>query len=1064
MRRKPTIVVVLFDQKSNGPMSPEHAKWVEASKIPKTASGFIRYCTRLDLLPSPEKPMLDLPYYITKDGKVGAVLFENFSTNDLPGMAREFEHDAKMAPTLKNAWVHGCISIDVSPADFAGKPEDLLAVGADLMKMLGVDKNRYMLAVHLDSENIHVHFLYSRTDGQGRLRERDRKMAKFMAEEATALLAHRFGFELAPHHLSRVTQKGIVDLASERIVRDHNFVEQIAGMKSRNTARKKTKRNELLTLALVARHEASDVQQFRALLASHGIEYKKLRSGAEFINSRGEHINASEVDKRFTPTNLFNGALLHSFPDTPEELLHIAECARANARLDQDLHNYATVAHDNQADATVAHDKLVDATVASPNSPAQSNMALKSSTGANERREIERFFEDRPAVDESITDAQKRWDAAAVATMKSRPGRPAKEPILPGWPASAKFVGCLGSHADRPNRVNFNEPYKMLEREWQTEVWREGQLIASIQYSRMTIVSNKEDDLREALRAAHDAWGTVEIFGTRKFKKQMAQLAAEMNIPISNRELKAGIAQQREAMKRSATIPLVNTASEQFTPNMPEPNEAAKAGSSLDNKLATHSTAKQRPPVSPTGRTNPLVQTASAQVTTATTESSSPKTSIDEDAGNIKPASSHHFAHYFPSIKNNDWAVRYDPNNPAQMTLYPNDIVAFRIPSDFLRQPVVQAQLLVNYERQQAELAALSAAVREESIYVVTKEDARGQKRIRLEIPSRSPLVDIYERRALHPEFEAIIELAHDDAMVARRAVSQSAAALPAQTTSNDGTATSTKASGMSSNVRMSEANEVEKGTGFGQNPGIANTGGFIPPAAEKDDVTTGSTSQKPEALLTVSAASGADINNTTVQPPTPIDELSSKEQQHDVQTGTPAEPSTEVGVGSQPETPPNELPMDVLMEKHGRTDEQAEGTITESTDMDPSHAQNAANRRREFEEEILHVLKTERIRLKRVDGKLVFPIHDSIPTNWHQYATNMQGKLEESQSTLEDELKSFANQISTKGYDPTCEDQKRLFTAFEGQPEVTKALAERQRYVANVLAQQSALAAQRGF
>ena len=88
MKRKPTIVVVLFDQKSNGPKSLEHAKLVEASKIPKTASGFIRYCTRLKLLPGPDRPPVDLADYITRGGEVGAVVFQNFINRDLPGMAR----------------------------------------------------------------------------------------------------------------------------------------------------------------------------------------------------------------------------------------------------------------------------------------------------------------------------------------------------------------------------------------------------------------------------------------------------------------------------------------------------------------------------------------------------------------------------------------------------------------------------------------------------------------------------------------------------------------------------------------------------------------------------------------------------------------------------------------------------------------------------------------------------------------------------------------------------------------------------------------------------------------
>ena len=108
MKRKPTIVVVLFDQKSNGPKSPEHAKLVEMSLVRNSASGFIRYCARLKLLPGPDRPPVDLTEYITRGGKVGAVLFKNFINRDLPGMARELEHDAKMASTLKRPWISVC--------------------------------------------------------------------------------------------------------------------------------------------------------------------------------------------------------------------------------------------------------------------------------------------------------------------------------------------------------------------------------------------------------------------------------------------------------------------------------------------------------------------------------------------------------------------------------------------------------------------------------------------------------------------------------------------------------------------------------------------------------------------------------------------------------------------------------------------------------------------------------------------------------------------------------------------------------------------------------------------
>lgn len=531
MTRKPTIVVCLFDQKSSSSKPRDNAKLAQMKRVPYTASDIVRYCARLKLLPGPCTPTVDVPFYITRGGEVGAVAFQNFVTDDLAGMTRELEHDALMASnSLSRPWIHGCISIDVPPKDYEGDPDDLLKMVHALMKMFGVDDNRYMLAVHLDSGKIHVHFLYSRVDTEGRLREGDRKMPKFMAEEATALLARQFGFSLAPHHLTRVTPKGILDLASDRVVRNLDFSEIRDGMKSRNSARKKTKRNELLTLALVARHEARDLHEFRALLAPHGITYEKNGSGAVFFDIKSQCINASIVDhkRRFTPTHMYNGALLTDFPETPEALRREAEWVRATAKLALDIATYPNVADDHNADPRLASDIGTNANLASNNDgdanlaslspPAQAaGSSRKQSIGHHDQNEMDRFFADRGAHQANVTDGETRWDKAAVAALKSRPGRPSKSPILPGWPAPTRFDGVLGSPAGRRARVTFSDKYEMLDRAWQTEVWREGELVASIRNSRMAIISTKDEDLREALRAAHRAWGSVEVFGKPKF-------------------------------------------------------------------------------------------------------------------------------------------------------------------------------------------------------------------------------------------------------------------------------------------------------------------------------------------------------------------------------------------------------------------------------------------------------------------------------------------------------------------------------------------------------------------
>ena len=550
--------------------------------------------------------------------------------------------------------------------------------------------------------------------------------------------------------------------------------------------------------------------------------------------------------------------------------------------------------------------------------------------------------------------------------------------------------------------------------------------------------------------------------GKPKFKGQIAQLTAGMNISMSNVELQTGIAQQMKATKKHTSVTLNDKSIVNNAPDVPKLKEATNDGFPVDSRLSNDGTAEPRPPVAaPRPLMQPITPTSTPRAL-PTTGSLPQKTPNDVQAGNRKSSSTHN-VDYLPSIKINNWAVRRHPNNPAQMTLYPRDMIAFRIQPSDLGPPEVQAQLSVNYHRQQAELAKLGTAVREGSIHVMTKKDIVGREIIRLAIASGSPLEEAYLRCALHPQFEAIIKLAHGDAMEGRRAVSQAPAGLPAHSESGVGTANSIQAGGRSSNTAKSEVTEAEKDTGFKQILAVANTEGFIRSAPEKNDITIGSASQKPEGITTASSASIARLNDT-VQPPTPPDEARPKEQQYHVQKRTPPEDSTEQVIGGQRETPPNDPSMDVLVEKHGRTNEQSGGAITKPTDLDISNEQHAAKQRSAIEEEILHVIRTERIRLKRVDGALVFPAHGLIPAEWHQHAPQMQVQLEEGQRSIEDELKSFANLISTKGYDPTCQDQKLLHKVFEGQPEIVEALAEKQRNATELLAQQHALAANRGF
>ena len=857
MNSRPTLVVSLFDQKtSDGTACP---RTQILHRIDYSASGVIRYCARLELIPGPDRPPVDVANYITRDGKVGAVAFRNFVTTDLAGMSRELELDARLAsPSLKRPWIHGCISIDVSPVDFEGNPADLLKLGHALMTMFGVEKNRYMLAVHLDSDHIHVHFLYSRVDAEGRLRERERKMPKYMAEEAAAQLAYLFGYDLEARHLSRATSEGVHDLASGAIVRNHQFEENPEGLKRRNQARKETKRNEVLTLALVAQHQACSLLEFRTLLAPYGITYEKCGSGAEFVDKNGRRIKASDLDnkRRFTPTNLFFGALLTHFPETPPDLVKQAETVRDAVLKEKGskVGHASDAIAETGAEAALPFPRHVAVTAtraALEGSQSASEVAqpLRPSRNSHDPdAEMRRLLANRSQAASAENEGEERWDRAARASMKSKPGRPAQAPIAPGWPPATRFDGVLGSHTGQRTRVRFAEPYQMLERPWQTEIWRNGELVASIRYSRMALVSTKKEDLREALLAAHRAWGTVEIYGKPRFKTKMALLAAELDIPISNPELQAGIQKIRLA-KRAAV-----RSSEEPRPTMnrntvatPDSNAAfsqplAKAASAaplpdarlvqakdaqtrLDTAIAGEPLAvlvksiasAQGAPISPTtlSKSPPVAASARpvglggaehlARQSAVASSSAQPRlpggpvertprrndrpASQPVSTGRLRAQRSRTGEETVESILRNNWPVRYDPADRSRLTLYDNELRGFCIDPADLDSTDAQKALRSLYGQQQEELRTLEEAVDGGRAWVHVKTDFRGRESVDLIGIADEAVSKLYRKYQLHPELGARLKHADAEVQVQRLRAQQTAETKSTMISGNPSTA-----------------------------------------------------------------------------------------------------------------------------------------------------------------------------------------------------------------------------------------------------------------------------------
>lgn len=82
-----------------------------------------------------------------------------------------------------------------------------------------------------------------------------------------------------------------------------------------------------------------------------------------------------------------------------------------------------------------------------------------------------------------------------------------------------------------------------------TELWRDNTLIAVQRSDQIVVYSRRHEDMRTLLLAAHRQWGSVELTGSSKFKAHMADIAAELDIPIANPELALRIERRRSKIR-----------------------------------------------------------------------------------------------------------------------------------------------------------------------------------------------------------------------------------------------------------------------------------------------------------------------------------------------------------------------------------------------------------------------------------------------------------------------------------------------------------------------------------
>lgn len=474
-----------------------------------TLADAIRYVSRTmgetDLSVSDLEALAD---YMARDGAAW-VKGVNFYSKKIRTMIKEMELTAR-PPRGSGGAPFGVLVISTSKS-FLSKTKQmrkLKVAGLRTLRYLNVDKNRAFLAIHDDTDHLHLHIVYNRYDSFGRLTEREPgKFRRYLMEDICARVAFDIGYNVESGARTVPLQTGeLIDLTSGQVIRTLDFEPVMDGCKARNSERRKARTGHALEdIALEACRNINDLELFRSRLAFSGIRYVRAGTGAVFIDASGRKHRASKVNYCLSRGRLFEGHFKNDLPDESNFVLQLAERGRK-------IQGVATPAAGSDAPTYTITSGLT------PDQMAEAN------------RRLLRGYSD------------------------VRCGRPRKVDMGDNWPKGFPWGGLK-----LPNEYLEDLRSGGIEiknRGCHAELWREQRMIAVHREDQIVVYTRDKEDLRILLLAANQEWGSLKLTGSTAFKNQMADLAVELNILVTNPELQRRIKaqQQKLAVIRSAEM------------------------------------------------------------------------------------------------------------------------------------------------------------------------------------------------------------------------------------------------------------------------------------------------------------------------------------------------------------------------------------------------------------------------------------------------------------------------------------------------------------------------------
>lgn len=440
-------------------------------------------------------------------------------------------------------------------------PEVLMAMGERLTRMLGLDKQRTLMAIHNDTANTHLHIAVDARDADGNTVCINNGYTHLALEQANAQLCFEHGLTAEAGIDFYANNEGIFrndghqvrDAQFELITRD---AKRLTSAKTKSARLQEAETGRESIQAATAQIFSSALNEAKTLtdliinLTVENVDYQLERSGAT-MTTNGVKIRASHISPKASPSKLAEHfGLVFLTPKLAQNLKLPATSGFFTRDNQGNLIPYDLPTKRFRDEiylsdlkgkpAQEARQETEDLQKLPPHDP-QHSEALRQAIECRQQK-LQHQLE---AEEAEMTKWQidRLWEALRRMKNKTR-GRPSRRMAnngdnLPLIPSNGTDGVLMSARSNSVWWVDAWAPGDSIKSHSGIKtVYRRKQVVATFSPTLITFYKATDDDLRNMLKLAKKKWGDdLEIYGDAAFRRKLTRIAAEENIVVANPEL-----------------------------------------------------------------------------------------------------------------------------------------------------------------------------------------------------------------------------------------------------------------------------------------------------------------------------------------------------------------------------------------------------------------------------------------------------------------------------------------------------------------------------------------------